>query len=107
MACYGKAKMIGYVSPSDVLSHKEWVDKWKVFVPRANNIGTELSPIYSCLSCKHLLSFGNVNVTDYRGVNDCYESKDDLAFCLTATKDESGKLQCTKCVGNFRFIHSI
>ena len=85
-------------SPTDANLHSDCRE--------ANNIGTELSPIYSCLSCKHLLSFGNVNVTDYRGVNDCYESKDDLAFCLTATKDESGKLQCTKCVGNFRFIHS-
>ncbi len=41
--CYGKSKTIGYVSRSDIPSHIEWIDRWKVFVPRANNIGTELN----------------------------------------------------------------
>ncbi|MDP1760455.1 MAG: Eco57I restriction-modification methylase domain-containing protein [Candidatus Woesebacteria bacterium] len=34
-------KKIGYISRDKIKSHKEWVDKWKVFTSRANNIGTE------------------------------------------------------------------
>lgn len=33
---------IGYVERSDIPAHEEWLDRWKVYVPRANNIGTEL-----------------------------------------------------------------
>lgn len=40
--CYGKAARIGYVELLEVNSHKEWIDKWKVYVPESNNIGTEL-----------------------------------------------------------------
>ena len=40
--CYGKGMKIGYVERSDIPAHKEWLDRWKVYVPRANNIGTEL-----------------------------------------------------------------
>lgn len=41
--CYGKAKTVGYIEMDSIKSHKEWVDCWKVFIPRANNIGTELN----------------------------------------------------------------
>ena len=41
--CYGKAKTVGYVERSKIPSHIEWIDKWKVFMPYANNIGTELN----------------------------------------------------------------
>ena len=41
--CYGKAKTVGYVERSSITSHSEWIDKWKVFMPYANNIGTELN----------------------------------------------------------------
>lgn len=41
--CYGKAKTIGYVERSKITSHTEWIKKWKVFMPYANNIGTELN----------------------------------------------------------------
>jgi len=41
--CYGKAKTVGYVERSNIPSHTEWIDKWKVFMPYANNIGTELN----------------------------------------------------------------
>lgn len=40
--CYSKGLNIGYVEKKDVISHIEWINKWKVFIPRANNIGTEL-----------------------------------------------------------------
>lgn len=41
--CYGKGKSIGYVERSEVSTRKNWIDKFKVFIPRANNIGTELN----------------------------------------------------------------
>jgi len=43
ITCYGRAKTIGYVDESEVLSHKNWIDLWKVYVPESNNIGTELN----------------------------------------------------------------
>lgn len=41
--CYGRAGKIGYVERKEVQSHEEWVDRWKVYVPESNNIGTELN----------------------------------------------------------------
>lgn len=41
--CYGKAKSVGYIEKSLISVHCEWVDCWKVFMPYANNIGTELN----------------------------------------------------------------
>lgn len=43
IACYGKGKTIGYVERSEIEAHVEWIDSWKVYIPRANNIGTELN----------------------------------------------------------------
>ncbi len=43
ISCYGKGKQIGYVERNAVKTHSDWIDCWKVFVPRANNIGTELN----------------------------------------------------------------
>lgn len=41
--CFAKGKQIGYVEKSLVTSHQEWIDAWKVYMPRANNIATELN----------------------------------------------------------------
>ena len=41
--CYGRGNKIGYVERDEIRSHTEWIDKWKVFVPESNNIGTELN----------------------------------------------------------------
>lgn len=41
--CYGRANNIGFVEKTEVSSHIEWIDKWKVFIPESNNIGTELN----------------------------------------------------------------
>lgn len=41
--CYGRAGKIGYVEETEILSHTDWIDKWKVFIPESNNIGTELN----------------------------------------------------------------
>lgn len=41
--CYGKGKKIGYVNQDEVTKNTQWINKYKVFTPRANNIGTELN----------------------------------------------------------------
>ena len=41
--CYAKGKSCGYVERSLIPSHCEWIDCWKVYIPRADNIGTELN----------------------------------------------------------------
>ena len=43
VSCYIKGKKIVYVNPKSILCHNEWVNYWKVFIPRANNVGTELN----------------------------------------------------------------
>lgn len=41
--CVGRNLCKGYIDKNLVTSNKQWIDKWKVYVPRANNIGTELN----------------------------------------------------------------
>ena len=41
--CYGKGNSVGYVEKAIIPSHQEWISCWKVFMPYANNIGTELN----------------------------------------------------------------
>ena len=43
ISCFGKGQIYGYVSKEFIKSHLEWVNRWKIFTPRANNIGTELN----------------------------------------------------------------
>lgn len=43
VVCYGKGKKVGYLERKEVTKNSEWVGKYKVFTPRANNIGTELN----------------------------------------------------------------
>ncbi|WP_076752695.1 Eco57I restriction-modification methylase domain-containing protein [Elizabethkingia anophelis] len=43
VTCFGKGKQIGYVERSEIKKNKNWIDKFKVFAPYANNIGTELN----------------------------------------------------------------
>jgi len=41
--CYGRAKTVGYLERNLIRTRSEWINLWKVFTPRANNIGTELN----------------------------------------------------------------
>lgn len=41
--CYGKGKKVGYIDRDEITKNTEWIDKFKVYTPRANNIGTELN----------------------------------------------------------------
>lgn len=42
VVCYGNNK-IGYVERQDIQTNANWINSWKVFTTRANNIGTELN----------------------------------------------------------------
>lgn len=41
--CFGKGKQTGFLEREDITKNDDWIDKIKVFTPRANNIGTELN----------------------------------------------------------------
>ena len=41
--CYGKGKKIDFLEREEVTKNINWIDNYKVFTPRANNIGTELN----------------------------------------------------------------
>ncbi len=43
VTCIGKRFCKGYIDKRHIKQHLEWVNVWKVIVPRANNIGTELN----------------------------------------------------------------
>lgn len=43
VVCYGKGKKVGYLERNEITKNEEWIGKYKVFTPRANNIGTELN----------------------------------------------------------------
>lgn len=43
VTCYGSRGTVGYVERKEVTTNSDKIDSWKVFVPRANNIGTELN----------------------------------------------------------------
>ncbi len=39
--CYAKGMTLGYVDRNIIKTNVEYIDRWKVFVPRANNIGMD------------------------------------------------------------------
>lgn len=41
--CFAKGWKKGYIERDIIEIRSEWINKWKIFTPRANNIGTELS----------------------------------------------------------------
>lgn len=43
ITCFGKGKQIGYVERNEITKNENWIGKFKVFAPYANNIGTELN----------------------------------------------------------------
>lgn len=76
--CYGKASQIGYVELSDIHSHKDWIERWKVYIPESNNIGTELNddnqnsfvgkPSTICTET-YLVAGANLNLTNSSATN--------------------------------------
>jgi hypothetical protein len=43
ITCFGKGKKVGFVKLEEVKVRQNWIKKYKIFTPRANNIGTELN----------------------------------------------------------------
>lgn len=43
LLCYGRGKQVGYLNKEEITKNTNWIDKFKVFAPYANNIGTELN----------------------------------------------------------------
>lgn len=41
--CYGRSSARGYVPLSLIKTNVDWIERYKVYIPYANNIGTELS----------------------------------------------------------------
>ena len=41
--CYGKGKKIGFLNRTEITKNTTWIDIYKVYTPRANNVGTELN----------------------------------------------------------------
>ena len=41
--CLGKGFNVGYINFSQITAHQDWIEKIKIFMPYANNIGTELN----------------------------------------------------------------
>ncbi|WP_299099666.1 Eco57I restriction-modification methylase domain-containing protein [uncultured Winogradskyella sp.] len=41
--CYGRGKQVGFLNKEEIAKNTNWIDKFKVFAPYANNIGTELN----------------------------------------------------------------
>ena len=60
---------------------------------KAINIGTQENPIYTCINC---LVDELVKIKDTQNITYCGFSEN-LINCLEATKDENGKIECTKC----------
>lgn len=94
LSCIGKGLQIGFVERNDVPLHKEWIDVWKVFVPRANNIGTELKD-------------DNLNAFIGKPHFICTESYILIGGNLKLNKDTANNL-CIYLKSKFvRFLHSL
>jgi len=80
IVCIGKGRQKGYIERVLIKVHSEWVDNWKVIMPRANNIGTELnddnlnafvgSPQTICTE-SYLVIGGGMKLTEVDCLNIC------------------------------------
>lgn len=95
--CYGKAKTVGYVTESNIVNHKEWINIWKVFTPYANNIGTELNddnlnsfvaePKSVCTET-YIVIGSNLNLNEQEAINiTTYLKTKFLRFMLSLAKN--------------------
>lgn len=94
LLCYSKGMKFGYIDEKFVTKHKQWVDVWKVFIPRANNIGTELND-------------DNMNAFVGRPGEVCTESY--IAVGMELGLDESGAKNLEKYLKTrfARYMHSL
>lgn len=92
--CYKRGMKTAHIDLRDIPNHSDWVGSWKVFVPRANNIGTELAD-------DNLNSFVGAPGTA------CTESY--IAIGADMGLDESGARSLAKYLRTkfVRFLHSL
>ena len=94
IVCFARGWKRGYIERDIVKIRSEWIDQWKVFTPRANNIGTELPD-------------DNLNVTIGEPGTICTES-----YMVIGAEEKFGQ-QETKALGKYlqtkfsRFLHSL
>lgn len=94
IVCYCKGRKIGYVEKDKIVSHKEWIDKYKVYVARANNIGTELND-------------DNINSFGGEKQSVCTESYLCVGADLELDKSSAQNLEKYLSAKFFRFMHSL
>lgn len=92
--CYIKGRNIKFTNAKNILNHSEWVNNWKVFIPRANNIGTELND-------DNMNSFvGEPNTI-------CTESYLTIGAGLGMTENEANNLSKYLKTKFLRYLHSL
>ena len=94
LLCYGKGKKIGFVERDEIKHNTAWIDAYKVFTPRANNIGTELND-------------DNLNTFVGEPHSICTESYIVLGADLNLDKKSASHLRKYFTTKFTRFLHSI
>ncbi len=92
--CYAKGMSVGYIERKHVRSKLEWIDVWKVFTPRANNIGTELND-------------DNLNTFIGQPGTICTESYMVIGADLELNEDAAGNLSKYMSTKFVRYLHSL
>lgn len=92
--CFGKGKKIGFVEREEIKHNTQWIDKYKVFTPRANNIGTELND-------------DNLNTFIGEPGTICTESYMVLGADLNLNKKSANNLRKYFTTKFARFLHSL
>lgn len=91
--CYGRNMQKGWVEFSKIPVHAEWTERWKVFAPRANNIGTELK---------------DDNLNDFAGRREiCTESYLVIGAELNLDREQALRLAAYLRTRFARFCHSM
>ncbi len=94
LACYGKAKKVGYVEKGDFKFEDSLIKAYKVFTPYANNIGTELND-------------DNLNTFIGEPGSICTETFIMLGYNLKLNKDSANNLSRYFTTKFARFLHSL
>lgn len=92
--CYGKGKKMGFLEREEIEVRTNWIDKFKVFTPRANNIATELND-------------DNLNSFIGKPGTICTESYIVIGADLELNEIESHNLSIYLKTKFVRFLHSL
>ena len=92
--CYGKRMQLGYVERDLIRSNSDKINEWKIYTPRANNIGTELN---------------DDNLNTYLGEPGtiCTEAYIAIGFDLNLTKSKAENLMKYFNTKFVRYMHAI